>query len=44
MASRTHPDPVSSHVLDTTTGKPASGITATMFSMQGAEWKKIKAG
>jgi hypothetical protein len=26
-----HPDPVSSHVLDTTTGLPANGVEITMY-------------
>merc|ERR1719273_1592222 len=42
---KSHPDPVSSHILDTTLGKPAAGVVLT-FSRQeggsnGSRWTEI---
>ena len=32
---RSHPDPVSSHILDTTLGKPAAGVVLTFSRLVG---------
>lgn len=34
--SRTHPDPLSTHILDTTTGLPAREVEVSLFRMGGA--------
>ena len=40
---RSHPDPVSSHVLDTSLGVPAKGIRITMFAMGGEHaWTELQ--
>ena len=40
-----HPDPLSSHVLDTTSGLPATGVTATLFVKRDVRddtsWQKV---
>lgn len=42
--SRSHPDPVSSHILDTSLGLPASGVMVTMYRMGGEQvWTKLMA-
>merc|ERR1719219_57506 len=33
LAMEAHPDPVSSHMLDTSLGQPASGVSLTMYRM-----------
>ena len=33
--ARSHPDPVSSHILDTTLGRPAVGVSITMSRLGG---------
>lgn len=39
---RSHPDPVSSHILDTASGRPAAGVTVTMYRMGGeTAWTKL---
>jgi len=40
---RSHPDPVSSHILDTTAGRPAAGVAITMSRMGGVNqaWTKV---
>ena len=43
--TRSHPDPVSSHILDTSTGVPASGVMVTMWRMGGTDtgvWTKLQ--
>merc|ERR1712098_781009 len=41
--TRSHPDPVSSHVLDTSRGLPARGVRATMYRMGGEQvWTKLQ--
>ena len=40
---RSHPDPVSSHILDTSVGLPARGVLVTMFAMGGQQaWTKLQ--
>merc|ERR1719412_1106290 len=40
---RTHADPVSSHILDTSLGVPARGVLVTMFAMGGQQvWTKLQ--
>jgi len=40
---RSHPDPVSSHILDTSLGLPARGVLVTMFAMGGEQaWTKLQ--
>ena len=40
---RTHPDPVSSHILDTALGVPARGVLVTMFAMESQQvWTKLQ--
>ena len=34
--ARTHPDPLSTHILDTTTGLPAREVEVSLFRMGGA--------
>jgi len=34
--TRTHPDPLSTHILDTTTGLPAREVEVSLFRMGGA--------
>ena len=42
--SRSHPDPVSSHILDTSLGRPAAGVMVTMYRMGGEQaWTKLMA-
>merc|ERR1712117_76373 len=42
--TRSHPDPVSSHILDTSLGLPARGVMVTMFRMGGEQaWTKLQA-
>merc|ERR1712029_1056318 len=43
--TRSHPDPVSSHILDTSVGSPARGVMVTMFRMGGTDqvWTKLQA-
>ena len=40
-----HPDPISSHVLDTKSGMPAKGVTATLFVKRDMRdensWQKV---
>jgi len=42
---RSHPDPVSSHILDTTLGKPAAGVVLTFSRLEGPQsngrWTEI---
>ena len=40
---RSHPDPVSSHILDTTLGKPAANVAITMSRLGGVNqvWTKV---
>lgn len=40
---RSHADPVSSHILDTTAGRPAAGVAITMSRMGGVNqaWTKV---
>jgi len=41
--TRSHPDPVSSHILDTSRGLPARGVRATMYRMGGEQvWTKLQ--
>merc|ERR1711951_20990 len=41
--TRSHPDPVSSHILDTSRGLPARGVMATMYRMGGEQvWTKLQ--
>jgi len=46
--SRTHADPLSTHILDTGTGMPARGVTINLYRMGGASsspdnpaWMKV---
>lgn len=41
--SRSHPDPVSSHILDTTLGRPAVGVSITMSRLGGVNqvWTRL---
>ena len=43
--NRSHPDPISSHVLDTKSGLPAKGVTATLFVKKDirdeSSWQKV---
>jgi len=40
---RSHPDPVSSHILDTSVGLPARGVAVTMYRMGGEQiWTKLQ--
>ena len=40
---RSHPDPVSSHILDTSLGMPARGVKVTMYAMGGQTvWTKLQ--
>jgi len=40
---RTHPDPVSSHILDTSVGLPAKGVMISMYKMGGEQaWTKLQ--
>jgi len=42
--TRSHPDPVSSHILDTSLGRPAAGVMVTMYRMGGEQvWTKLMA-
>ena len=36
MNGYTHPDPVSTHILDTATGQPAAGVEVCLFRMGGS--------
>jgi 5-hydroxyisourate hydrolase-like protein (transthyretin family) len=41
-AGRSHPDPVSTHILDTARGVPAADVAVVMFRMGGdLSWMKI---
>ena len=41
--ARSHPDPVSSHVLDTTLGLPARNLTLTLYTMEDDQvWTKLQ--
>merc|ERR1719495_1759380 len=41
--ARSHPDPVSSHVLDTTLGLPARNLTLTLYHMEDDQgWTKLQ--
>lgn len=35
---------LTTHILDTTKGKPAEGVTITLFQQQNNDWKKIASG
>lgn len=35
---------ITTHILDTTKGKPAAGVTITLFEKVGMEWVDIAAG
>lgn len=35
---------ISTHVLDTSLGRPASGIAIRLFEQQGAKWREVFAG
>ena len=35
---------LTTHILDTTKGKPASGISITLFQQQNNSWKEITSG
>jgi len=40
---RSHPDPVSSHILDTSVGLPARGVLVSMYRMGGEQvWTKLQ--
>jgi len=40
---RSHPDPVSSHILDTSVGLPAKGVLVSMYRMGGEQvWNKLQ--
>jgi len=40
---RSHPDPVSSHILDTSVGLPARGVMVSMYRMGGEQvWTKLQ--
>jgi len=40
---RSHPDPVSSHILDTSVGLPAKGVLVSMYRMGGEQvWTKLQ--
>merc|ERR1719186_1717294 len=40
---RSHPDPVSSHILDTSVGLPAKGVSVSMYRMGGEQaWTKLQ--
>ncbi len=42
MSGRSHPDPVSTHILDTAHGQPARDVPVAMFRMGGdLSWMKI---
>jgi 5-hydroxyisourate hydrolase-like protein (transthyretin family) len=42
MSGRSHPDPVSTHILDTSLGQPATNVPVSMFRMGGdLSWMKI---
>ena len=36
--------PITTHVLDTSRGKPATGITVLLFHQQPNEWKELNRG
>ncbi len=36
--------PLSTHVLNTTTGKPASGVTVILQRQAGQDWEEVKRG
>jgi len=42
---RSHPDPISTHILDTSVGSPASGVEVVLFKMDGPEdtpaWRQV---
>ena len=41
--ARSHPDPISSHVLDTTLGLPARNLTMTLYQMKNDQaWTKLQ--
>ena len=35
---------VTTHILDTTVGKPAAGVTITLYAKEGQYWQKIARG
>lgn len=35
---------ITTHILDTTKGKPAVGVTITLYAKEGQEWQKIARG
>jgi 5-hydroxyisourate hydrolase len=35
---------VTTHILNTTLGKPAEGVTITLYAKEGQEWQKIARG
>ena len=40
---RSHPDPVSSHILDTSLGLPAKGVSVSLYRMGGDQtWNKLQ--
>ncbi|CAB4056509.1 uraH [Lepeophtheirus salmonis] len=41
MAPKTHDNPLSSHVLDTSKGCPAEGIKIKLFKQKDHDWKLI---
>ena len=35
---------LSTHILDTSVGRPASGVNLTLFRLEGADWPEIGSG
>jgi 5-hydroxyisourate hydrolase len=35
---------ITTHILDTTLGKPAQGVTISLFKQDGADWQKLASG
>src|ERR1700749_5094281 len=35
---------ITTHILDTTLGKPAQGVTITLFKQDGEDWQKLASG
>lgn len=35
---------ITTHILDTTKGKPATGVTITLYAKEGQDWQKIARG
>jgi 5-hydroxyisourate hydrolase len=35
---------ISTHILDTTKGKPAEGVTIVLFQQQGDSWRQVSLG